>query len=89
VVHSGERCGLPPEVRKSLAKVTDLTASHKGMVVNLALNHGGRDEILRAVGRWAAEGIEGPVTEEGLRRHLDWPELPDLDLLIRTGASYA
>lgn len=85
MVHSGDRCGLPPEVRKSLAKVTDLTASHKGMVVNLALNHGGRDEILRAVARWAAEGIEGPVTEEGLRRHLDWLELPDLDLLIRTG----
>jgi undecaprenyl diphosphate synthase len=85
VVHSGDRNGLPPEVRRSLAKVVDLTASHGGMVVNLAINHGGRDDILRAVARWAAEGIEGPVTEAALKRHFDCPELPDLDLLIRTG----
>jgi undecaprenyl diphosphate synthase len=85
VVHSGDPDGLPPSVRRSIAKIVDLTASHRGMVVNLALNHGGRDEILRSVARWAAGGTEGPLTEEELRRHLDLPELPDLDLLIRTG----
>jgi undecaprenyl diphosphate synthase len=85
VVHSGDRSGLPSAVRRSLGRIVDLTASHRGMVVNLALNHGGRDEILRAVARWASEKIEEPLTEERLRQHLDRPELPDLDLLIRTG----
>jgi len=85
IVHSGDRAGLPFEVRRSLGKVIKRTATHEGMTVNLVLNHGGRDEILRAVNRWAAEAPSTPFTLEDLTRNLDVPELPELDLVIRTG----
>ena len=93
VVHSGDRAALPPEVRKSLNRVVAQTATHSGMTINLVLNHGGRDEIIRAVNRWAQAASETTpknseplsFTESDLRNHLDVPDLPDLDLMIRTG----
>jgi undecaprenyl diphosphate synthase len=85
VVHSGDPAALPKEVRRAMTKVVAATAKHQGMVVNLALNHGGRDEILRAVDRWSHAHPRGAFSEAALRSHLDVPELPDLDLLIRTG----
>jgi undecaprenyl diphosphate synthase len=85
VVHSGDRNALAPEVRKPLERVIAATARHTGMTVNLVLNHGGRDEIVRAVNRWAQNSPEGDFTSRDLRRHLDVPDLPDLDLMIRTG----
>ena len=85
VVHSGDRSGLPAEVTRALDRVVAATVGHRGMVVNLALNYGGRDEIVRAVERWAKAGTGRPFSEEELRGHFDLPDLPDLDLIVRTG----
>jgi len=85
VVHSGSLQRLPRVVVRELAKVTASTAANRGMTVNLAIDYGGRDEILRAVNRLQANGHEGRVTEGELRRGLDQPEIPDPDLIIRTG----
>lgn len=85
VVHSGDREGLPQELLAALDRVVRATAAHTGMIVNLALNYGGRDELLRAIGRWSAAGGSGRPDEAELRKHFDGPELPDLDLVIRTG----
>ncbi len=90
VVHSGDREALSPEVRRTLDRVMALTARHTGMTVNLVLNHGGRDEIVRAVNRWNQSAGPGapqarPFTASDLRNNLDVPDLPDLDLMIRTG----
>lgn len=85
VVHSGDRDALAPEVRKPLERVIAATALHKGMTVNLVLNHGGRDEIVRAVNRWTKTAAGREFTPRDLRNHLDVPDLPDLDLMIRTG----
>lgn len=88
VVHSGERGALYPEVLRALDRTVELTARHKGMVVNLALNYGGRDELLRAIGRWSEAGGRGDPTIEELRRNFDVPFLPDVDLVIRSGGEF-
>ena len=83
VVHSGSLERLPRGVLRELAKVISDTAANGGLTVNLAIDYGGRDEILRAVNRLRDQ--EGPVTESRLRAALDHPEIPDPDLIIRTG----
>jgi len=85
VVHSGDRGALAPDVRRCLERVMAQTARHTGMTVNLVFNHGGRDEIVRAVNRWTATKPSEPLTAAALRNHFDVPDLPDLDLMIRTG----
>lgn len=84
IVHSGDAVGLPEEVRESIRSVVDDTARYDGITVNLAINYGGRDEILRAFQRLIRSGAE-LSTEESLRSFLDVPSLPDPDLIIRTG----
>lgn len=84
IVHSGDPEGLPAEVREALLSVLEDTSGYDGITVNLAINYGGRDEILRAVRRLLESGAR-EVTEESFRSFLDAPELPDPDLIIRTG----
>ncbi|AEJ61123.1 Undecaprenyl pyrophosphate synthase [Spirochaeta thermophila DSM 6578] len=84
IVHSGNLEGLPREIRRDLLDVIRDTASFTGLTLNIALNYGGRDEILRAMKRWLEEGGGQELTEESFRRYLDVPELPDPDLVIRT-----
>jgi undecaprenyl diphosphate synthase len=85
VMHSGSTERLPRGVLRELARVTADTAANQGLTVNLAIDYGGRDEILRAVNRLRADGREERVTEGQLRAALDHPEIPDPDLIIRTG----
>lgn len=84
--HSGDIENLPPEVRSEIKAVTEDTVGNDRINVNLAVNYGGRNEIVRAVNRWLQE--EGPqawIDEEQLAAHLDLPIFPDPDLIIRTG----
>lgn len=94
VLHSGNPEGLPPEIRAELESVARDTAGFDRMTVNLAINYGGRDEIIRAASRAAAAAAReaavhgakpAPVSEKDIAAHLDRPELPDPDLIIRTG----
>ena len=90
LVHSGDLEGLPDNVRRELLLVQEDTKEFDGTIVNLALNYGGRDEIVRAVNRWLGDRTEGeapgkaPLTEGDLERHLDLPYFPEPDLVIRT-----
>ncbi len=84
IVHSGALDRLPPDIAREIADVVRDTAGYTGLTVNLSINYGGRDEILRAFGRYLERGGRGPLTEEAFRRHLDQPDLPDPDLIIRT-----
>ena len=59
-------------------------ARGREFVCNLALNYGGRDEIIRAANAAFAER-RGPITAEDLARHLYTSDSPDPDLIIRTG----
>jgi undecaprenyl diphosphate synthase len=79
---------LPAAVQKDTREATEETARNTGMVLSIALNYGGRAEIVDAMNAILAErnGHAGaqPVTEELLAQHLYTAELPDPDLLIRT-----
>ena len=84
IVHSGDITGLPKDVQSEIISAVKDTAMFDGITVNLAINYGGRDEILRAIRR-IQEAPIGEITEERFKRFLDIPELPDPDLIIRTG----
>lgn len=86
ILHSGDPDRLPPDVVREIRSAVADTAAFDGLTVVLAINYGGRDEIVRAVRRAAAAGEAAAITEEGLRSRLDVPEAPDPDLVIRTGA---
>ncbi len=79
---------LPAAVQKDTREATEATAGNTGMVLSIALNYGGRAEIVDAMNAILAErnGHAGTerVTEESLARHLYTADLPDPDLLIRT-----
>jgi undecaprenyl diphosphate synthase len=80
---------LPADVRKELDKTRELSAGNQGMVLNLALSYGGRQEIvdaMRAIARRVEAGELKPddITEEVVAAHLYQPEMPPPDLLIRT-----
>jgi undecaprenyl diphosphate synthase len=90
VVHCGNIADLPKEVKKEIVAAVRDTAHYGGLTVNLAVNYGGRDEIVRAVNRYLTEqkqqqGAVPPMSEETISTNLDVPEVPDVDLLIRTG----
>ncbi len=85
IVHSGDLDGLPADVREELEEVTRDTAGFTGLAVNLSINYGGRDEILRAFRRLLDSGAAaGGLSEDGFHRYLDLPDFPDPDLIIRT-----
>jgi undecaprenyl diphosphate synthase len=79
---------LPAGVRQDMRNAEEKTAGNRGMVLCLALNYGGRAEIVDAANAILAErnapGRPAPLTEEELSRHLYTAGLPDPDLLIRT-----
>ena len=80
---------LPADVRKELEKTRELSAGNRGMVLNLALSYGGRQEILdalRAIAHRVRDGELEPdeITEEVVAAHLYQPDMPPPDLLIRT-----
>jgi len=90
IVHSGDRSGLPPEVLAEIDRAVEDTKHHRELTVNLAINYGGRDEILRAMHRIlsgldsTAEAMRA-LSESTIALNLDHPEIPDPDLIIRTG----
>lgn len=79
----GEISKLPAEQQEYLSETKKLTENNTGMVLNLALSYGGRQEIVRAVNRLIKKGHK-EVSEELLAGELDTAGLPDPDLLIRT-----
>ena len=79
----GDLSPLPPALRARCAEAERLCADAP-MICNIALNYGGRDEILHAVNRAIADGhtsIDAPLLSSYLYTH----DLPDPDLMIRTG----
>jgi undecaprenyl diphosphate synthase len=79
---------LPAGVQNDVREAMEKTAGNKGMVLCIALNYGGRAEIVDAMNEILAErnghGTSKKITEEQISRHLYTDGLPDPDLLIRT-----
>jgi len=79
---------FPADIRSIVADAEALTADNEAIDVIFCVNYGGRQEILHAAERLRASGAEPPYTEEMFREVLYLPDLPDPDLLIRTGGEF-
>lgn len=78
------------EVIKLIRDAVEITSNNTGLVLTTAFNYGSRDEIVRAARSLAAKVQSGEIgldaiTEESFAAHLDTTDLPQPDLLIRTG----
>jgi undecaprenyl diphosphate synthase len=90
VRHAGDLLRLPLDIAKDITDVCRDTETFTGMQVILALNYGGRDEIVRAVNKALANisGKEIEINETVIADHLDNPDIPDPDLIIRTAGEH-
>lgn len=86
----GERSELDRDIRSKIAEIERRTANNTGMTLNIALNYGGRDEILNAARNFAKAYITGEIQnvdsvgEAEFSRFMYTNGLPDVDLIIRT-----
>ena len=85
----GDREDLERDIRSLLQEAEDLTRNNDGLLLVVAFNYGARQEIARAARRLADEAANGrlqakDITPELLAQHLDAPDLPDPDVIIRT-----
>jgi undecaprenyl diphosphate synthase len=82
VRHAGDISRLPADIATEIQKACTETKDYDGMQVILALNYGGRDEIVRAARR------ASNITEQTITENLDNPDVPDPDLIIRTAGEF-
>lgn len=81
----GSKLGMKPQVIKALEKSEALTQNNTEGTLALCLNHGGHREIAEAVQRIVQAGVPaGNVNEQLITQYIDSPELPPIDLIIRT-----
>lgn len=85
----GEKSRLDEDIRNRIAELEEATRNNTGLHFQIAINYGGRDEIVRAVCKIAVKTAEGglcadQITEEIINDMLDTRGIPDPDLLIRT-----
>ena len=85
----GDKTGLDEDIRERIAQLEAATVNNTGLHFQIALNYGGRDEIVRAVRNLASRVKEGSlelddITEQMVSDTLDTYSLPEPDLLIRT-----
>jgi undecaprenyl diphosphate synthase len=86
IVVSGRRSELSQKMRERILAAETRTAANRHGVLNVCLNYGGRAEVVDAARELIRHGVQAEdVDEAALRAHLYHPELPDPDLVIRTG----
>ena len=85
----GDKSALSADIQEAIRELEEATAGNTGLTFSIAINYGGRDEIVRAV-RKVSEKVEkgelkaSDITEDTIKENLDTNYLPDPDLLIRT-----
>lgn len=82
----GDMSKLPEELAKKAQTLEEVTAEYEKQV-NIALNYGGRDEIVKAVNRLIAAG-KREITEDDISANLYTADCPPPDLIVRTGGEY-
>ncbi|NLO15277.1 MAG: di-trans,poly-cis-decaprenylcistransferase [Clostridiales bacterium] len=85
----GDKAALPQSQREAVADAERRTQNNNGLHLNIALNYGGQDEIIRAAKSLAAKAVAGEIDPEGITAQTFENELytagqPQVDLLIRT-----
>lgn len=84
--HIGDLEGLPPLIQKDIKQAMEDTKDFTGLTLNMAINYGGRNELIRGVKKIIKNNLtEDKIDEKTISNYLDMPDSPDVDLLIRTG----
>lgn len=83
--HIGDTSRLPQAVQKEMMAAESETADFNRMTVVLAVNYGGRDELIRAMKKLSLKLANEEISEQDVSAVFDVPELPDADIIIRTG----
>ena len=88
VIFLGDKSGFAPELQELIERTEEASAQKTGMVLNIAMNYGGRDEITKAARELAQEVKEGKLSveeidEQAISNHLYTAGQPDPDLIIR------
>ncbi len=87
--HSGNLDRVNSHLQAEMQRAVNETRSNNRITLNVAFNYGGRAEILAAVRRIIQAGVQPEdLDEERFQGFLDQPDLPDLDLIIRTGGEF-
>ncbi|MCL2174725.1 MAG: polyprenyl diphosphate synthase [Treponema sp.] len=89
--HAGDAAGLTQDIQKEIAASVTDTSGFEGMQVVLAINYGGRDEIIRAFRKYASANSSSDLSnieEKDISSYLDNPDVPDPDLIIRSAGEY-
>jgi undecaprenyl diphosphate synthase len=79
----GDISKLPPDLTKLIEQVEEQTKNNTGLIVNIALNYGGRAEIVQAVNKILKDGLN-QVDEKTFASYLQTADIADPDLVIRT-----
>jgi len=83
--HIGRLEKLDPRIQKKVLKAIDLTKNNDKLILNVAFNYSGRDEIVYAIQKIIKAGISADdVTDEMVNKYLFTAGVPDPDLIIRT-----
>lgn len=89
--HAGDITALPKNIQDDLNDAMEKTKDYTELTLTLAINYGGRDEIVRGIRKILSSDPEltpDQITEETVRQNLDFADCPDVDLLIRTGGEF-
>ena len=85
----GDMTPFSQELKDRINRLTDISKDNTGLNLTIAINYGGRDEIVRSIRKIATDVKKNDITteeitEQMVSKYLDTKELPDPDLLIRT-----
>jgi len=88
LLRSGRTDRLSPSLKKLLEDICEETEDNSGFTTHLLLDYGGKDELLRAMNKLTTHNSQlttnSQITDEDIRNQLDQPNLPNIDLIIRT-----
>lgn len=88
ILHSGRMDGINSDLQKRIRHALEVTRDNDRIILNVAFNYGGRAEILDAVRRIVDDGLPTEQLSEELFSKYLYHDLPDPDLIIRTGGEW-
>jgi undecaprenyl diphosphate synthase len=89
IKHLGRVDRLSPELRDELEQAVEMTASNTGLTLGIAFDYGGRAEIANAASKMIEDGLlASDIDEKKFSEYLYTSDMPDVDLLIRTGGDF-
>ena len=89
IKHLGRVDRLSPELRDELEQAVEMTASNTGLTLGIAFDYGGRAEIANAARKMIEDGLlASDIDEKKFSEYLYTSDMPDVDLLIRTGGDF-